>query len=319
VLFVALADAHGPVALAWATVVNSAITFGLPLAALAIRGDLGGEGVRFDARRRLSRLVQGCALPIAIQGLFLVCLRIAADQGVGKPTIFSYAYLIASVFAAVTAGSVALVSSAPLTRRGIDPEAAAAHVVHASWLSVALIGAAAGVFALVGDRVVEAVLGDSFSGHDGAQVVRLVVYLALWMFASVAYTLAFPLVFVLGRQRVLLPLAVGAVAVHVPITWGLSKAFGMAGIAVALAVSTVLVLVVLLASLSPRVLALAAVGLGRLAVVEAVLAGLSFGLLWLVLGGIPAAAVGLVVYAGLILAWRPRGLREAWAYMRALH
>ncbi len=319
VLFVLLADGHGPIALAWATLVNSAITLGLPFLALLVRGDLGGHGFHFDARRRLGRLVEGCAVPIAIQGLFLVCLRVAADQGVGKPTIFSYAYLIASVFAAVTAGSVALVSSAPLTRRGIDAEAAAAHVVHASWLSVALIGAGVGVFALVGDRVVEAVLGGSFSGHDGEQVVRLVLYLSLWMFASVAYTLAFPLVFVLARQRVLLPLAVGAVAVHVAVTWGLSKAFGMAGIAVALAVSTVLVLAVLLAALSPRVLTLAAVGLGRLAVVEAVLAGVSFGLVALVLGGIPAALVGVAVYALLIAVWRPRGLRHAWAYMRALH
>jgi hypothetical protein len=56
-----------------------------------------------------------------------------------------------------------------------------------------------------------------------------------------------------------------------------------------------------------------------LAVVEAVLAGASFGLLALVLGGIPAALAGLAVYTLLILVWRPPGLREAWAYMRALH
>jgi hypothetical protein len=72
-------------------------------------------------------------------------------------------------------------------------------------------------------------------------------------------------------------------------------------------------------SLSTRVLTLAAVGLGRLAIIEAGLAAASFGLLALVLGGIPAAVVGLVVYAVLIVAWRPQGLREAWAYVRALH
>jgi hypothetical protein len=118
---------------------------------------------------------------------------------------------------------------------------------------------------------------------------------------------------------VLLPLAAGALAVHVPLAWGLSKAFGMPGIAVALAISTLLVLAVLLASLSRRVLAVAALGLGRLAVTEGALAAGSFGLLALVLGGIPAAAIGFVVYAALIVAWRPRGLRDAWAYVRALH
>src|SRR5439155_8861028 len=109
------------------------------------------------------------------------------------------------------------------------------------------------------------------------------------------------------------PLAAGAFAVHIGLAWGLSKAFGMPGIAVALAVSTLLVLGVLLASLSPGVLMTVAVGLARLAVAMAALAAASFGLLALVLGGIPAAVIGVVVYAVLIVAWRPRGLRDAWA------
>jgi hypothetical protein len=318
-MFILLADAHGPIAIAWATVVNSAITFGIPFLVLAARGDLAGGGLRLEAGRRLWRLVEGSAVPIAIQGLYLVCLRLAADIGVGRVTSFSYAYLIAAVFVFVTAASVALVSSAPLTRRGLDAEAAAAHIVYSSWLSLALLAAAAGVFALVGGRVVSAILGDAFSGEVGHDLGRLVVYLVPWMFASVAYTLAFPLVFVIGRHGVLLPLAIGAFAVHVPLAWGFREAFGMPGIAVALAVSTLLVLGVLLISLSPRVLALAAYGLGRLAVVEAALAAASFGLLALVIGGIPAAVIGLLLYAVLIVAWRPRGLREAWAYVRALH
>jgi hypothetical protein len=355
ILFVLLADAHGTIALAWAAVLNGGLTFGIPLVALLVRGDLGprvglgrhrpvnadgganesrethvrvawlasgargGGGVRLRPGRRLWRLIEGSAVPIAIQGLYLVCLRFAADLGIGKVTSLSYAYLLAAVFVAVTAASVALVSSAPLTRRGLNAEAAAAHVVHASWLSLALIAAAAGVFALVGSRVVGAVLGDAFAGDVGRELGRLVVYLAPWMFASVAFTLAFPLVFVVGRHAVLVPLALGAVAVHVPLTWGLREAFRMPGIALALALSTFLVLGALLLALSPRVLGLAALGLGRLAVIEASLAAASFGLLALVVGGIPAAVIGLLVYASLILAWRPRGLREAWAYVRALH
>jgi hypothetical protein len=139
------------------------------------------------------------------------------------------------------------------------------------------------------------------------------------MFASVAFTLSFPLVFVVGRHAALVPLALAAVAVHVPLTWGLREAFQMPGIALALALSTFLVLAALLLALSPRVLTLAAIGLGRLALVEASLAAVSFGLLALLVGGIPAAVAGLFVYTTLILAWRPRGLRDAWAYVRALH
>ena len=76
---------------------------------------------------------------------------------------------------------------------------------------------------------------------------------------------------------------------------------------------------VLLFSLSPRALTLAARGLGRLAVIEASLAGLSFGVLAAVLGGFPAAVLGLALYAGLLAVLRPRGLRDAWTYVRALH
>jgi hypothetical protein len=37
------------------------------------------------------------------------------------------------------------------------------------------------------------------------------------------------------------------------------------------------------------------------------------------LGAVPAAALGLVVYALILLAVRQLGLAEAWQYVRALH
>ena len=69
-----------------------------------------------------------------------------------------------------TASSVALVSSAPLTRRGLDPDTSAAHVVHSSWLSLVPVAAAAGIFGLVGGDVVVAVLGEAYEGTSGADL-----------------------------------------------------------------------------------------------------------------------------------------------------
>jgi hypothetical protein len=43
-----------------------------------------------------------------------------------------------------------------------------------------------------------------------------------------------------------------------------------------------------------------------------------FGLPRLVVGPIAAAAVGVVAYAVALGAWRPAGLRDAWAYLRTL-
>lgn len=319
VLFVVLADAHGTVALAWATVVNGAICAGVPLAALAAKGWLGGgRAAGLQLRARLWRLFQGSTVPIAIQGLYLVCLRAAADHGEGSVTSFSYAYLIAAVFVAVTAASVALISSEPLTRRGVDAEAGAAHVLHASWLSLSLVAPAAGVFALVGGRLVGWVLGDAFSGDVGAELGRLVAYLAPWMVASVAFTVVFPLLFVAGRVRVLLPAAVGALAVHAAIAYGLREAFGLPGIAVALAVSTFLVVALLLTTLSRRMLVLTALGLARVVAVVGGVAAASFVVPGLAVGGLAAALGGLALYTLALALIRPRPLREAWAYLRAL-
>jgi hypothetical protein len=48
------------------------------------------------------------------------------------------------------------------------------------------------------------------------------------------------------------------------------------------------------------------------------LAALAFGLPRIVLGSVPAALVGLVLYAGALGAWRPAGLRSALTYVRTL-
>jgi O-antigen/teichoic acid export membrane protein len=319
-LFVVLADEHGLISLAWGVALNGAIAFAVPAVALLVGGHLRGRSVGGTAVvARLWKLVHGSAVPLALQGLYLIGLRVAADLGVGSVTSFSYAYLLAATLVAATASSLSLISAAPLTRRGLDAQGAAEHVVHSSWLALAVIAAAAGVFALVGERVVSALLGDAYSGEVGRELGRLVLYLVPWMIATVAFSVTYPLLFVMDRSHRLELIAVAAVVVHVPVTIALREAFGLPGIAFALALSTCGVIAVLMMAVSPRMLAVSALGLGRLAIRLTFVAGLSFGVLALLVGGVAAAAVGLALYALLLAAIRPRGLREAWAYVRALH
>ena len=308
-VFAALAHSQGLISLAWGVALNAAIVVGVPLVGFALREGRPSTGAPVRLGARLSLLLRGVAVPFAIQGLVVIAQRFAAGLGAGDGTSFVTAYLIAAVLVTATASSVALISSAPLTRRGIDAPDAARHVVHATWLSVALVGG----------RVSAFVLGDAYGGGTGRELGRLVVYLAPWMLAAVAYTATFPLVFVMERARFLYSVAAGALVLHVPLTWVLREALGLAGIALALAVTTFGVTAALTAAVSPRMLALTAEGLARLALAVGALAFASFGILALLLGGIPAAAAGLVVYAVLLAALRPRGLRDAWAYVRALH
>jgi hypothetical protein len=313
-LIVALDD-HGVVAWGWGLAVNGALAVLVPLVAVAAHGAVGRPDVQIG--RRLRELAEGISLPVALQLLFLICVRFADGIGTGKPTTFSYAYLIASFLVAVTASSVAFVSTVPFAREGSTPERAARHVLAASWLSLVVVAGAVGVFALAGGTLVRWGLGSHYGGSTGQELGRLVVYFAPWMVVSVAVSIAFPLVFVTGRTRLLPLLALAALGVDVLLEWAGREAFELAGLAAGIALTTGLVLAAILAGLGAlsatlRGLAVAAAECGGVAVV-------TFALPALVLDPVPAAAAGLVLYVAVIAAWRPPGLRAGWAYIHALY
>ncbi len=306
---------RGVAAFGWGLAVNGAVSLGdSARRAAAARGGLARPaGGLVD---RLRALGEGVALPFALQGLYLVGYRFASGLGAGRPTTFSYAYLIASLLVAVTATSIALVSSVPLAREALTPARAVRHVVAATWVSLALVAGAAGVFALAGERVARAVLGSHYGGTTGTELGRLVAYLAPWMLASVALSVAFPLLFVRGRARWLPLLALAALGAHTLVEWAGRSLLGLAGIAAGMALTTAAVLGVLLAGLGGLV-----EGSRGLLGAAAVLGGLAlvcFGAPGLALGPLPAAATGLVLYVGALTAWRPAGLRDSWAYLHQL-
>ena len=320
VVFAALADRLGIVALAWGLAVNACVALAVPLVALVRKRALAESGpAPLDVLPRLWRLLEGAAVPLALQGCYLLALRFAARLGVGSVTSFSYAYLAASTLVGATAFSLGLISSAPLTRRGVDPDEAGRHVVHAGWISLSIVGAAAGVFALVGGRIVQFVLGDAYGGRVGRELGHLVAYLSPWMVAWVGFAVTFPLVFVAGRRKVLVPLALLGFGVCIPLGLGLRRAWGLPGVAIAVGLATLVIALGLMAGLSRRTLAIAAVGLGRLALVVAAASALAFGGLSLLLSPLPAAMLGVVVYALVIFSIRSFGLTDAWAYVRGLH
>ena len=321
VFFIVEADAHGLLALAWGLALNGVVAAAFPICALFIHGGRLRHlhGSTLAIRARLWRLTYGAAVPIAGQGLYVVALLFASGTGPGNVTSLSYAYLLAAMFVSATAFSLSLIAAAPLTRRGVDPETAVDHVVHSAWVSLALVGAAAGIVALVGGRVVTAALGHAYSGQVGDELGRLVVYLAPWMIAWSTFSIAYPLIFVMSRTRLLIPLAIGALVIDLPISaigrhWG-----GLTGVALALGVTALLLVLGLMATLAPSRLGRAVVELGRLALVVGAATALAFGGAALVLPVIPAAALGLAVYGLLLVAVRELGLAQAWHYVRALH
>jgi hypothetical protein len=305
---------HGVVAFGWGLALNAAIAAGAPLAALVARGVLSRPTA--SPLARLRELVEGVALPFALQGLYLIGYRFANGLGPGKATTLSYAYLIAATLVAVTATSIALVSTVPFARGEPTPPRIARHIGAISWLSLATVAGAAGVFALAGATVARHVLGSEYGGGTGAELGRLVVYFAPWMVASTAVTVAYPLLFVRGRARWLPLLAVGALGVHVLVEWGGRGIAGLGGVAAGLAVTTAGILAVVLAALGALAPTLRA--LVPAALVCGVVAAVAFGAPALFMGSLAAAVSGLVVYSLVLAVGRPPGLRQAWAYLHSL-
>jgi peptidoglycan biosynthesis protein MviN/MurJ (putative lipid II flippase) len=312
----------GIVAIAWGVALNGAVAFAIPAAALAMRAVLSrmpAAAIRATAsplRARLTAFAIGAALPLALQLLYVVCLAFASRLDTGDATSFVYAYLAAAALVATTAGSLGIVTSVPLSRAGLDAAEAVRHVVATSWLALVVVGAAAGVFALAGGNLVESALGGAYAEDVGADLGRLVVAFSPWMVASIGIGVTFPLAFVAGRTRRLPLIAIGALAVQVPVAWGAARWLGLEGLALALAATTLLVLVILLVELDALEGAARPLAIATLAVVGLVVA--SFVPPAVALGDLASAALGLVLYGTLITFVRPRGLAIGWRYLRAL-
>ena len=75
------------------------------------------------------------ALPLGLQLLYVVCLPFAGELGPGAATSFVYAYLAGASLVTITAGSLGLVTSVPLSRVGLDGRDAR-HVIATSWLAL---------------------------------------------------------------------------------------------------------------------------------------------------------------------------------------
>jgi len=312
----------GLIALSHGMALNGALALLVPVLALAFRARSERMPVaavrpsRLSFRSRTAEIATSVSLPLAMQFIYLVCLTLAAADGVGAQTSFNYAYLITGAVVAVTGSSLGLVTSVPLTRAGLDSARTARHVIALSWIAVAAIGACAGVFGLAGGRIVRLLLGGAYSADVGSQLGLLVVVLSLWAVTSVAFSVTFPLMFVAKKSRRLSLVGLVALAGHVPIALAAQALGGLEGLAVALALTTSVVVALMLIEL--RALRLTTRGLAVTLVTIGVIALAAFVPAKFILAPVSAAAVGFSLYVGILIAARPKGLIEAWRYLHQL-
>jgi hypothetical protein len=166
---------------------------------------------------------------------------------------------------------------------------------------------------------VQFVLGNAYKGQVGRDLGHLVVYLSPWMIAWVGFAVTFPLVFVAGKRKTLVPLAALGFLICIPLGLALRAAWGLPGLAIAVGISTLVIALGLMRAVSVRTVAIAVAGLARLTVAVSGAALLAFGGLSLALPPAAAAVAGVAVYAVVIFALRSLGLSAAWTYVRGLH
>ncbi len=319
---VARTDPDGIVAVSRGMAVSGAVGLAIPLAALAWRAHqtsmpaAAARPAGEPLQHRLGLFLAAAAIPLSLQLAYVVSLPFAGRLGPGAVTSFGYAYLAASTIAGITAFSIGLVSSVPLSRIDLTPAAVARHVVAASWVALILVGAAVGVLALAGAELVESLLGAAYGDEVGDEVAALIVVFSAWMVAAVGVNVTFPLAFVTDRLRALPWIGVGALVVQLLLAWIGVELFELYGLAFSLALSTFFVLALLLTQLHAARLGLR--GIAFAAAVVVAFSAAAFVPPALVAGGIVSALVGLMLYAALVLVLRPRGLIESWAYLRAL-
>ena len=313
---------NGIEAVAWGMALNSAVAVAIPATALVLRArreampSAAARPAAERSGRRIGGLAAGAALPLALQAVYLVCLPFAASEGVGTLTSLGYAYLATAAVISITASALALVTSVPLTRTGLDTARVARHVTSSAWLALVAVGATAGVFAVAGELLADAVLGNAYGSSVGEELGHFVLALTPWMLVTIGISAAFPLVFIAGRGGKLPLVALLVLAVHLPLAWLGDSVAGVYGLALALALSTGTGLVAvlgLLGAIVPTVrgLVVAAAIVGALTVGAFLLPGL-------LLPAAPAAVCGLAFYVLLLVGTRPSGLRAAWHYLRAL-
>ena len=311
VLLLVRIDENGTEAVAWGMALNAVLATTLMAVWLwtrARRERMPAGAARVDLRRsghRLRELGSGASLPFALQAIYLVCLPIAAREGVGSVTSFGYAYLIAAAVVGISASSLGLVTAVPLTRMGLEPRRVARHVEASAWPALSSWRATPGSSRLPAPRSPAGSSAAAYGDDVGTQIGRLVVAMAPYMVASVALSVTFPLVFVAGRGGRLPLVGLVVLAIHVPLALAGQAIAGLDGLALALAVSTAVafgwMLTLLHAARSTT---------ERLALAVAVVAGcalVGFVPAGALLGPAGAVLVGLALSAAALALVRPVG------------
>ncbi|MEA2384557.1 MAG: hypothetical protein QOH72_4528 [Solirubrobacteraceae bacterium] len=171
----------------------------------------GGRHVRLALM-----LLVGSIAPLLGQLNFVISLTFAAHLGPGEVTLYTGAFFAGAVVVAVTGSAAGLVLAGPVAQTfDGDAPALLPHLRTIMRAGLIVIGPAVAVAALVGDDLVQALLGASFTAADADRLIAAFVALSGLYVAQLALPLPLLAAFALSRYGAVAGLAAIGTAVHI--------------------------------------------------------------------------------------------------------
>jgi peptidoglycan biosynthesis protein MviN/MurJ (putative lipid II flippase) len=314
VTFLVLMGSAGEQTLGWSMLAMAIVTCGWMLAGMRSSGGLAGgrshssfapAAILANAGMILGRTV----VYLAFNVLFVITLAFASHAAAGGTTVLSYAYLFASYLVAGTGMALGMSSIPDMTR---DARAKRQALVTSTvprgfrYAMMIVAPALAGLIA-AGALLIHAVLPKSLSSAEVSQLQTFAALLVPWTLCALLVNFLLPMLFAVGRSRLLNALALPFVLLHLAATALGSALFGVDGAVGAFFVAPACFAAVLLVAGAGRdgalVLLLELAGdAGRFLA----LAALAFGVGWAVGGTLPSeltqavvtGVIGCGLYAG---------------------
>lgn len=318
VTFLALMSSTGAQTLGWSMLAMAVVTCGFMLIGVKRSGGLEaanslGAGMKLGARlATLSRdtvLVLGrTAVYLAFNVLFVITVAFASHATAGGTTVLSYAYLFASYLVAGTGMALGMSSISDLTRQARAREAVFTDALPQGFrFSMMIVAPALAALIVAGAPLIHAVLPGSLSSSQVHSLRTFVGLLVPWTIFALLVNFLLPVMFALGRTRLLNLLAGPLVLAHIAATALGSFLFGVDGAVGAFFVAPACFAIVLLATGAGRDIRVQlALQLAGVTVRFLLVAIVAFGIGWALGATLSApfaqAVVGGAVGVGLYLA-----------------
>jgi peptidoglycan biosynthesis protein MviN/MurJ (putative lipid II flippase) len=318
VFVLALEGALGIDAVSVGLVFGSLVTATLMLARLGRRGwRPRWSGLRAAPRSlgTMALVLSGSIGSVALQLTYVVTLAFAARIGEGAVTLYSYSFFAAALLIGAVAGPAAIVLAAPVARTwDRRPESLDPHLLAVFRAGLALIVPVTAAAVLIGDDIVELILGSELSAADADTVVRTFLALSGMVVATLALPVPGLAAFAASRYLAVGSVSVAGIVVHLAASAVAAAAFDtLESLAAAASVSSVAILAMTLGIVYGRELmrplGLLVVELARVVAVAAVAFGPP-GIVAAALGGpgwdVAATLVGAAAFLVLLRARLPR-------------